>query len=326
MGSKDGGHLDPHDMRHSWRDISLAGAYRKLLAKSLGNMEWEVKAYDSKGDEQFVDTDLDRMGIPQRPPLAPIVEFYHLESSARYVAEVKQELRLVVEEKATDTIPPAERPWVSSPTFFFSQVAVNMFSIKKLEIMFYTSIALNTAGIGYLAIAILIKAKARQSRAFVFHKFFDGTGPDGPGWSVRASPVYVALIGVLMPQYTILGYDASAHLCEETKKAVRDGPLGLRRMPRRPRKRQTSTRWRSDRQTNPLDAVKSTQPVRKPNYQGSKSEEAQTTTDRRPKTKEKKKAMTELDTELDGNESDKENWVPGTQTMVVACPSPDASP
>ncbi|KAL8629376.1 hypothetical protein Q9189_004891 [Teloschistes chrysophthalmus] len=99
-----------------------------------------------------------------------------------------------------------------------------------------------------------------------------------------------------------------------------------RRMPRRPRKRQTSTRWRSDRQTNPLDAVKSTQPVRKPNYQGSKSEEAQTTTDRRPKTKEKKKAMTELDTELDGNESDKENWVPGTQTMVVACPSPDASP
>ena len=30
-----------------------------------------------------------------------------------------------------------------------------------------------------------------------------------------------------MSQYTILGYDASAHLCEETRKAVRDAPMGL---------------------------------------------------------------------------------------------------
>lgn len=30
-----------------------------------------------------------------------------------------------------------------------------------------------------------------------------------------------------MSQYTILGFDASAHLCEETRKAVRDAPLGL---------------------------------------------------------------------------------------------------
>lgn len=108
-----------------------------------------------------------------------------------------------------------------------SQVAVNMFSIKKLKTMIYTSVALNTVGIGSMAIAILCKVKTRQHAAFVFGKFFDGTGLDDQGWSVRASPVYVALIGVLMPQYTILGYDASAHLCEETKRAVRDAPLGL---------------------------------------------------------------------------------------------------
>ncbi len=47
------------------------------------------------------------------------------------------------------------------------------------------------------------------------------------GWSIRASPAYVAVVGVLMSQYTILGFDASAHLCEETRKAVRDAPLGL---------------------------------------------------------------------------------------------------
>ncbi|KAL8664194.1 MAG: hypothetical protein Q9202_003272 [Teloschistes flavicans] len=108
-----------------------------------------------------------------------------------------------------------------------SHVAVNMFSIKKLRYMIYVSIILNTVGVGSLAIAVLCKAQTLQSGTFVFLKFVDGTGPEGPGWSERASPAYVALLGILMPQYTILGYDASAHLCEETKRAVRDAPLGL---------------------------------------------------------------------------------------------------
>ena len=93
--------------------------------------------------------------------------------------------------------------------------------------MIYTSIVLNTLGVGCLAIAVLSKARTHQSAAFVFGKFYDGTGKDGPGWSIRASPAYVAACGVLMSQYTILGYDASAHLCEETRKAVRDAPIGL---------------------------------------------------------------------------------------------------
>lgn len=108
-----------------------------------------------------------------------------------------------------------------------SHVAVNMFSIKKLRYMIYVSIILNTVGVGSLAIAVLCKAQTLQSGTFVFLKFVDGTGPEGSGWSERASPAYVALLGILMPQYTILGYDASAHLCEETKRAVRDAPLGL---------------------------------------------------------------------------------------------------
>lgn len=93
--------------------------------------------------------------------------------------------------------------------------------------MIHTSIALNSVGVLTLVIAVLAKAPTHQSAGFVFGKFFDGTGADGPGWSIRASPAYVAACGVLMSQYTILGYDASAHLCEETRKAVRDAPIGL---------------------------------------------------------------------------------------------------
>ena len=58
-----------------------------------------------------------------------------------------------------------------------------------------------------------------------FASFYDGTGT--PGWSVRASPAYVCCIGILMSQYTITGFDASAHLSEETQNASWSAPLGV---------------------------------------------------------------------------------------------------
>lgn len=55
--------------------------------------------------------------------------------------------------------------------------------------------------------------------------FNDNTGD--PGWAVRASPEYVACIGILMSQYTITGFDASAHLSEETRNASWSAPIGV---------------------------------------------------------------------------------------------------
>ena len=60
MASDRGGGLDPYDMRRSWKDISLSGSYRKLMARPLGEMTFEVKSY-TEDDEQFVETDLDRL-------------------------------------------------------------------------------------------------------------------------------------------------------------------------------------------------------------------------------------------------------------------------
>ena len=109
-----------------------------------------------------------------------------------------------------------------------SQVLVNLLSIRTLRYMIWTSVTLNSIGALCIAVSILARAPHHQSAHFVFSKFFDGTGQGGAeGWGARASNAYVAVIGILMPQYTILGYDASAHLCEETRKAVRDAPMGL---------------------------------------------------------------------------------------------------
>lgn len=66
MASKRGGYLDPFDMRRKWKDVSLSGSYRKVLARPDNDVSYEIKTYEEE-NEQFVRTDLDR--ISKNPPL-----------------------------------------------------------------------------------------------------------------------------------------------------------------------------------------------------------------------------------------------------------------
>ncbi|KAL6712935.1 polyamine transporter tpo5 [Lecanora helva] len=109
-----------------------------------------------------------------------------------------------------------------------SHALVNSFGVKFLRYLNNTSIVLHSIGISCFAIALLAKAPTHRSAKEVFATFYDGTGQDpAPGWSVRASPAYVAVCGILMAQYTITGFDASAHLSEETANAAWSAPLGV---------------------------------------------------------------------------------------------------
>ena len=62
MASDRGGRLNPHDMRRQWKIISLSGSYRKLLARPGKDFSFELKMYKNE-DEQFVETDIDRLGL-----------------------------------------------------------------------------------------------------------------------------------------------------------------------------------------------------------------------------------------------------------------------
>jgi amino acid transporter len=106
-----------------------------------------------------------------------------------------------------------------------SHAVVNTFGVHVLKYLNNTSILLHSIGVTSIAIAVLAKAPTHQSAKFVFATFNDGTGD--PGWSVRASPAYVACCGALMSQYTLTGFDASAHLSEETRKANWAAPMGV---------------------------------------------------------------------------------------------------
>jgi tRNA pseudouridine13 synthase len=46
-------------MRRKWRDVSLSGSYRKLMAKPQG-LDWQVLPY-THDEEQLVQTDLDKL-------------------------------------------------------------------------------------------------------------------------------------------------------------------------------------------------------------------------------------------------------------------------
>jgi amino acid transporter len=109
-----------------------------------------------------------------------------------------------------------------------SHGVVNTFGVRILRYLNTLSILLHSAGITALCIAVLVKAPSHQPASFVFGTFRDGTGTDGAeGWGVRASDVYVALCGALLSQYTLTGFDASAHLSEETKAASWSAPIGV---------------------------------------------------------------------------------------------------
>jgi amino acid transporter len=128
----------------------------------------------------------------------------------------------------TDYVPTAGRTIGIYAALLVSHGTVNTFGVHILKYLNNTSILLHSAGVTSIAIAVLAKAPTHQNASFVFSTFYDGTGVNGAdGWSIRASPAYVACCGALLSQYTLTGFDASAHLSEETRKASWSAPLGV---------------------------------------------------------------------------------------------------
>ncbi|MEN3264448.1 MAG: hypothetical protein V7646_1342 [Pseudonocardia sp.] len=78
-----------------------------------------------------------------------------------------------------------------------------------------------------IVVGVLLFVPARhQSFAFVFTETINASGFGGQGFS---SPLFwfVIGIGLLQAQYTIAGYDASAHMSEETRNASRKAARGV---------------------------------------------------------------------------------------------------
>jgi amino acid transporter len=96
---------------------------------------------------------------------------------------------------------------------------LNLFGVRLVSVLNSISVWWHIAGVAAIVGALAIVPSHHQSASFVFTHFSNSTG-----WG---SPIYVIALGLLLAQYTLSGYDASAHLSEETKQAQVSAARGI---------------------------------------------------------------------------------------------------
>ncbi|KAI7839985.1 hypothetical protein COHA_006306 [Chlorella ohadii] len=97
---------------------------------------------------------------------------------------------------------------------------LNTFANSILGFLNGISVIWHVVGTFSFMIALLAVAPSHQSAKYVFTEF---SKPDvGIG-----SSALIFMLGLLMSAFTLTGYDASAHLTEETRSASKSGPRGI---------------------------------------------------------------------------------------------------
>jgi len=99
---------------------------------------------------------------------------------------------------------------------YILNLTLNFQSVPDLVLYFATYINILSF---VIFIILLARAQNFQSADWVFTEFRNDTG-----WS---NDSYVFLIGMLLAQWCFTGFDASAHMSEETKNASIAGPRGI---------------------------------------------------------------------------------------------------
>ena len=96
---------------------------------------------------------------------------------------------------------------------------MNQFGIKLVALLNDISVWWHVVGVLIIVAVLAFVPSKHASASYVFSHIVNNTG-----WG---STFYVLLLGLLLAQYTLTGYDASAHMTEETHNAARSGPRGI---------------------------------------------------------------------------------------------------
>jgi amino acid permease (GABA permease) len=99
---------------------------------------------------------------------------------------------------------------------------LNTFGVRLVAFLSDVSVWWHILGVLIIVGVLTFVPAHHASAGFVFGHFVNETGFRG-----GAAPFYVFMIGLLMAQYTFTGYDASAHMSEETLDADISGPKGI---------------------------------------------------------------------------------------------------
>ncbi len=110
---------------------------------------------------------------------------------------------------------------------------LNTFGIRIVTILNDVSVWWHIVGVAAIVVVcVVLNQHQRTDLGTVFSTFVNNTGsggenPEWPGPILLGIPLYVMLIGLLNAQYTLTGFDASAHMSEETHEAATSAPKGI---------------------------------------------------------------------------------------------------
>jgi amino acid transporter len=112
--------------------------------------------------------------------------------------------------------------------FLTLAVIVNIFNIRITSGLNMFSAWWHMVGVVVIVAILIIVPDQHQSLSYVFTETINNSGFGGSTTSFSNPAFWFVLgLGLLMAQYTITGFDASAHTAEETNKASRMAATGM---------------------------------------------------------------------------------------------------
>jgi amino acid transporter len=104
---------------------------------------------------------------------------------------------------------------------------INLYGQRIIHLLQNVSVWWHVFGAAAVVIILVVVPEKHQSMQFVFTEHFNRSGFAGSSNGGLGFWFYVLPLGFLLTQYTITGFDASAHVSEETKGASTAAAKGL---------------------------------------------------------------------------------------------------
>jgi amino acid transporter len=111
------------------------------------------------------------------------------------------------------------RTFVLFAVILASHGLLNTFGVNLVALLSNFSAWWHLVGVAIIVVALAFIPASHQTLSWTFFHY-----ENHYGW---ANPIYVFFIGLLMAQYTYTGFDASAHVSEETHGAATNAPKGI---------------------------------------------------------------------------------------------------
>ena len=112
--------------------------------------------------------------------------------------------------------------------FLIAAGIINMFQVSVTALLNTVSAYWHMAGVAFIVLVLIFVPDHHQSVGYVFGETVNASGY-GNAADNFSNPAFwfVFGLGLLLSQYTITGFDASAHMAEETRQASRQAAIGM---------------------------------------------------------------------------------------------------